>query len=237
MAGFRHGSCNLLQGCIERQKGFPTNRTLISRRHWLRLVLVRGFGFMRLGTRLRRIMAMMILLLGLLAGLGVASAQEDAPIPSGEAGPQTPRVADGASATLPSSATVTPLSSPSPIQAATPLSPTPDTPSSMTGNPDSAGSAPAKSADKTGNQAVHTVHFDPADGSKPTQSTVKTGTLATPPEHNPVREGFRFDGWTYDGRPYDFRTPVLRDMTLKAQWSKTTDWTLSPSTGPPPARG
>ena len=187
---------------------------------------------MRLGTRLRRIMAMMILLLGLLAGLGVASAQEDAPIPSGEAGPQTPRVADGASATLPSSATVTPLSSPSPIQAATPLSPTPDTPSSMTGNPDSAGSAPAKSADKTGNQAVHTVHFDPADGSKPTQSTVKTGTLATPPEHNPVREGFRFDGWTYDGRPYDFRTPVLRDMTLKAQWSKTTDWTLSPDHGP-----
>ena len=38
------------------------------------------------------------------------------------------------------------------------------------------------------------VRFDPDDGSKPTQSTVKTGTLATPPQHNPQRQGFRFDG-------------------------------------------
>ena len=88
---------------------------------------------MRLVSRLRRIMAMMIVLLGLLAGLGIASAQDDAPVPSGGGGLQTPRVAEGASATLPSSATGTPLSSPSPIQAATPLSPTPSTPSSMTG--------------------------------------------------------------------------------------------------------
>ena len=61
---------------------------------------------------------------------------------------------------------------------------------------------------------------------------MKTGTLATPPIQNPVREGFRFDGWTHDGQPYDFRTPVLQDTTLKAQWSKTTDWTLSPEHGP-----
>ena len=76
------------------------------------------------------------------------------------------------------------------------------------------------------------VRFDPADGSKPTQASVKTGTLASPPEHNPVREGFRFDGWTHDGQLFDSQTPILQDTTLKAQWTKVTDWTLSPDHGP-----
>ena len=76
------------------------------------------------------------------------------------------------------------------------------------------------------------MRFDPADGSKPTQSTVETGTLAAPPEKNPVRPGFRFDGWTYDGQPFVFQTPILQDTTLKAKWSKVTDWTLSPDHGP-----
>ena len=76
------------------------------------------------------------------------------------------------------------------------------------------------------------MHFDPADGSKPTQSTVKTGTLATPPQQNPQRQGFRFDGWTLDSQPFDFQTPILQDTTLKAKWTKTTDWTLSPDHGP-----
>ena len=76
------------------------------------------------------------------------------------------------------------------------------------------------------------MRFDPADGSKPTQSTVKTGTLATPSEKNPQHEGFRFNGWTLDGQPFDFQTPILQDTTLKAQWAKVTDWTLSPDHGP-----
>ena len=76
------------------------------------------------------------------------------------------------------------------------------------------------------------MRFDPADGSKPTQSTVKTGTLTTPPQQNPQRPGFRFDGWTHDGQPFDFQTPILQDTTLKATWSKITDWTLSPDHGP-----
>ena len=76
------------------------------------------------------------------------------------------------------------------------------------------------------------MRFDPADGSKPTQSTVKTGTLAAPPQQNPQRKGFRFDGWTHDNQPFDFQTPILQDTTLKAQWSKVTDWTLSPDHGP-----
>ena len=76
------------------------------------------------------------------------------------------------------------------------------------------------------------MRFDPADGSKPTQSTVKTGTLAAPPQRNPVREGFLFGGWTHDGQPFDFQIPILQDSTLKAKWIKTTDWRLSPDHGP-----
>ena len=76
------------------------------------------------------------------------------------------------------------------------------------------------------------MRFDPADGSKPTQSTVQTGTLAASPEKNPQRESFRFDGWTYDGQSFNFQTPILQDTTLKAQWTKITDWTLSPDHGP-----
>ena len=79
---------------------------------------------------------------------------------------------------------------------------------------------------------MHTVRFDPADGSTPTQATVKTGTLAAPPQENPQRPGFRFDGWTLDGQPFDFQTPILQDTTLAAKWTKPTDWTLSPDHGP-----
>ena len=166
---------------------------------------------------------MMLVLLSLLAGLATASANAD---DVASAGPtdapanigrslQTPGVAEQTPAALPSNGTDIPLTSPSPIQA------TPST----TDSPDS-------TSDKTDNQAAHVVRFDPADGSKPTQKSVKTGTLASPPEHNPVRDGFRFDGWTHDGQPYDSQTPILQDTTLKAQWTKVTDWTLSPDHGP-----
>ena len=190
---------------------------------------------MHLVSRLRRVMAMMIVLLSLLAGLGIASAQADAPILTGGGGRQTPRVAKQTPGISSSNATSTPLPTPSPIQTTTLLNsttPSPNTPSSTTSNPDNTESAPAKSAEQADNQALYTVRFDPADGSKPTQSTVKTGTLAAPPQQNLQREGFRFDGWTYDNQPFDFQTPILQDTTLKARWSKTTDWTLNPDHGP-----
>ena len=76
------------------------------------------------------------------------------------------------------------------------------------------------------------MRFDPNNGSKPTQSTVQTGTLAAPLGMNPVHDGFRFDGWMLDGQPFDFQTPILQDMTLIAKWTKVTDWTLSPDHGP-----
>ena len=176
---------------------------------------------------------MMIVLISLLAGLGVASANAaDAPVLTGGGGRQTPRVANGTSGFSSSNATSTPLPSPSPIQTTTPLSTTPGTPSSTTGTLGSADPTPAQSTEQADNQASHIVHFDPADGSKPTQVTVKTGTLATPPQHNPQRPGFRFDGWTLDNQSFDFQTPILQDTTLKARWTKVTDWTLSPDHGP-----
>ncbi|AFU70664.1 hypothetical protein BA20089_08120 [Bifidobacterium asteroides DSM 20089] len=185
---------------------------------------------MHQGTRLRRASATTILLLGLLAGLGAASAQADAP-PSIEGGRQTPHTAGQ----TPGSAAGTPLPSPSPLETAPPLNPqasNPGTPLTPKDTTNGAGPSPAKPSDKTDEQAAHMVRFDPADGGTPTQASVKTGTLATPPQENPQRPGFRFDGWTLDGRPYDFRTPVLKDTTLKAQWSRITDWTLSPEHGP-----
>ena len=54
------------------------------------LVSVRGLRVMHLVSRLRRILAMTIVLLGLLAGLGVASAQADAPILTGGGGSSDP---------------------------------------------------------------------------------------------------------------------------------------------------
>ena len=52
--------------------------------------LVKGFGLMHLVSRLRRTLAMMTVLLGLLADLGVASAQADAPIHTGGGGSSDP---------------------------------------------------------------------------------------------------------------------------------------------------
>ena len=195
---------------------------------------------MRIGSRLRSLTFVIILLL-LLSGLGMveAEAETDAGTESmfigGGGGRQTPRVAKQTPATLPSSTTGTPLPSPSPLTTASPLSPTtpsPDTPSSSTDSPGSADSASTRPSRQTDDQAAHTVRFDPADGSKPTQATVKTGTLAAPPEKNPQREGSRFDGWTLDDQPFDFQTPILQDTTLTARWAKATDWTLSPNHGP-----
>lgn len=121
------------------------------------------------------------------------------------------------------------------MKTTSPLNPTtsnPDTPSSSTDSPGNSDSASTKPSQQTDDQATQTIRFDPTDGSKPTQATVKTGTLASPPQKNPQRDGLRFDGWTRDGLPFDFQTPILQDTRLTARWTKATDWTLSPDHGP-----
>nr|WP_257468488.1 InlB B-repeat-containing protein [Bifidobacterium asteroides] len=74
--------------------------------------------------------------------------------------------------------------------------------------------------------------FDPANGSKAEHVTVPDGALASPPTDNPKRDGYRFDGWSEHDRIMDFRTPVTRDITLKAKWIPVTEWALSPNHGP-----
>ncbi|WP_332468267.1 RCC1 domain-containing protein [Bifidobacterium choladohabitans] len=58
------------------------------------------------------------------------------------------------------------------------------------------------------------------------------GALASPPADNPKRDGYRFDGWSEHDAMMDFRTPITKDITLKAKWTPVTDWALSPDHGP-----
>ena len=58
------------------------------------------------------------------------------------------------------------------------------------------------------------------------------GSLASPPADNPKHDGYRFDGWSEHDAMMDFRTPITRDITLKAKWTTVTDWALSPDHGP-----
>ncbi|WP_325198988.1 InlB B-repeat-containing protein [Oscillibacter sp.] len=78
--------------------------------------------------------------------------------------------------------------------------------------------APPPPAPKT-----YTVRF--LDGGTELASlTVRQGSKAAPPE-DPVKEGYRFDGWHTDAEgtnPFDFETAVTADLTLYAKWTALT---------------
>ena len=117
-------------------------------------------------------------------------------------------------------------------------SPSPLTTSSVSPSPaqSQSESTPSHSHEDAKTQSAtadsHTVVFDPANGSKAERVTVPDGSLASPPIRNPQRDGYRFDGWAEHDGIMDFRTPITRDITLKAKWTAVTDWTLSPDHGP-----
>lgn len=67
--------------------------------------------------------------------------------------------------------------------------------------------------------AVHTVSFDSGGGLKVESQTVEQGKPVAKPQ-DPTRDGYEFKEWTLDGKAYDFTTPVTRDITLTAAWSK-----------------
>ena len=178
---------------------------------------------MRLRFRLRQLVLALVLLV-LLSGLGVVAAaaggsatvadKTEPSILAGGRGGQPFRLADGSSAVSPS------LHG----EEGVPVSPSP-----LAHAGTSVGRPTASSA--TGGQTAHVVRFDPANGSAPVRSTVREGSLASPPA-NPRRDGYRFDGWMQEGRPFDFRIPVLQDMVLTAQWVRSGNWALSPDRGP-----
>ena len=80
---------------------------------------------------------------------------------------------------------------------------------------------------------TYTVTFDSNGGSAVSSQSVKYGEKAVKPETDPSKEGNDFTGWNLGDAAYDFNTPVTKDITLVAQWKKTTpDPTPDPTPNP-----
>ena len=67
---------------------------------------------------------------------------------------------------------------------------------------------------------TYNVWFVDTDGSTVLSSmqTVESGSTATKPAEDPVKEGKVFVAWTLGGTAYDFSTPVTATITLIASW-------------------
>lgn len=63
----------------------------------------------------------------------------------------------------------------------------------------------------------YTVKFDTANGSTVKSQEIEKGKTVVKPK-DPTKEGYTFEGWTLDGNVYDFKTPVTKNITLKAMW-------------------
>jgi uncharacterized repeat protein (TIGR02543 family)/LPXTG-motif cell wall-anchored protein len=72
---------------------------------------------------------------------------------------------------------------------------------------------------------VHSVQFDTQGGSNVSSQSVAHGDLASKPA-DPVRQGYRFKGWTSDPEghdPFDFSARVMSARKAYAQWEKVDD--------------
>nr|MCR5047862.1 InlB B-repeat-containing protein [Saccharofermentans sp.] len=70
---------------------------------------------------------------------------------------------------------------------------------------------------------AYTVTFNTLGGSDIASQTVAEGGTATPPETNPVREGYVFGGWYAEEActtEYDFSSPVTADVIIYAKWEE-----------------
>ena len=73
--------------------------------------------------------------------------------------------------------------------------------------------------------------FDTQDGTPVTTQIVDDNSHATAPDPEPTRDEYKLTGWSTDatgGTAYDFNaTPVTGDVTLYAQWTRTShQWTI-----------
>ena len=173
-------------------------------------------------------MSAMVLIPLLLTGMATGTVFASGSDVNGGGGRYTTQADNGSLSNLQPSS----LPSPSPLTTSSVSSSPVQTPS---GSSQSLGISPSSSYSPAGTQSAadsHTVVFDPADGGKAERVTVQDGALASPPADNPKRDGYRFDGWSEHDRIMDFRTPITRDITLKAHWTPVTDWALSPDHGP-----
>lgn len=76
-----------------------------------------------------------------------------------------------------------------------------------------------------------TVTFDTQDGTPVTTQIVDDNSHATVPNPAPARDEYKLTGWSTDatgGNDYDFNaTPVTGDVTLYAEWTRTShQWTI-----------
>lgn len=65
---------------------------------------------------------------------------------------------------------------------------------------------------------TYKVTFDTGVGTNIEEQEVNSGAVATRPV-NPYKAGYTFTGWTLDGAPFDFKTPITKDITLKATYT------------------
>ena len=74
--------------------------------------------------------------------------------------------------------------------------------------------------DKEEVKTYYTVTFDAGGGTPvPEAQRVEAGKTAAAPATAPAKQGYLFVCWSADGtKAYDFRTPVTRDLTLRAKW-------------------
>jgi len=74
----------------------------------------------------------------------------------------------------------------------------------------------------------YTVTFDSNGGTAVKTPVVKVepGKLVSQPI-DPTRTGYIFNGWYLNGEDYNFLNPVLKDMTLVAQWVEIKDNTIT----------
>ena len=70
------------------------------------------------------------------------------------------------------------------------------------------------------NQVYYKVSFDSQGGSNVKAQTVDSGGKAIMP-NNPTKKGYDFVGWQLNGSDYDFSKEVIKDIVLKAKWSKS----------------
>lgn len=66
---------------------------------------------------------------------------------------------------------------------------------------------------------LYTIKFNSDGGSAIENIKVEEGKTITEP-NIPTKEGYTFNGWYLNNVKFDFNTPITKDLTLTAKWSK-----------------
>lgn len=77
----------------------------------------------------------------------------------------------------------------------------------------------AKWAKQQENIESFVVKFNSDGGTTISNQIIEKGNKLQKPT-NPLKEGYKFNGWTLNGKSYDFNTVVEKDLELKAKWEK-----------------